>query len=48
MRTLDEKLETVKKETLSIDERNNMLLTQIVQLVAQKQEQASDFAQAEQ
>ena len=48
LRTLEEKLDTVKKETNDIDERNNLLTTQIMQLEAKRQEQESHFAQAEQ
>ena len=38
----------MKKETNDIDERNNLLTTQIMQLEAKRQEQESHFAQAEQ
>ena len=38
IKTLDEKLDAVKKETNEIDERNNLLSTEIVRLVARKQD----------
>ena len=48
MRTLEEKLEQVKKDTNEVDDRNNVLSAEIVKLEAQKQDQVSDFALAEQ
>ena len=48
LKTLEERLEQVKKETNDVDERNTILQTEISKLESQKQEQASDFAQKEQ
>jgi len=47
LKTLVEKQTAVKNDTNDVDERNNLLATEIVQLDARKQEQASDFALAE-
>ena len=48
LKTLDEKLTAVKQDATDIDERNTLLSTQIVQKENEKQEQAAEFAQAEQ
>lgn len=48
LRTLEEKLDAVKKETNDVDEKNNLLSTQAVALENEKQAQNAAFAQAEQ
>lgn len=48
LRTLEEKLEAVKKDTIDVDERINLLSTEMHQLTSTVEQTASDFAQAEQ
>ena len=48
LKQLEEKLDTAKKETNEVDERNTLLSSEISRLESLKQEQASNFAMEEQ